>query len=158
MHNPSVFPVLLPITRHCEQRCQCCYQGRPEQYLGTTPLETAAQLRKYEKTVMEAVSDYLGQLYKHTMETLTRRYGETFMGMTKVQFVLTVPAVWSDARRLVFGKAEQSHTTAGAALTIPHVQLQNSSLAGMSHHGVEEPFIKSFTLAFGPGKVIVDRC
>jgi molecular chaperone DnaK (HSP70) len=64
-----------------------------------SPLETAAQLRKYEKTVMEAVTDYLGQIHKHTMETLTRRYGETFMGMTKVQFVLTVPAVWSDAAK-----------------------------------------------------------
>lgn len=48
---------------------------------------------------MEAVSDYLGQIHKHTMETLTKRYGETFMGMTTVQFVLTVPAVWSDAAK-----------------------------------------------------------
>ncbi|KAF1945173.1 actin-like ATPase domain-containing protein [Clathrospora elynae] len=64
-----------------------------------SPLETAAQLRKFEKTVMEAVSDYLSQIYKHTMETLTKRYGETFMGMTKVQFVLTVPAMWSDSAK-----------------------------------------------------------
>ncbi|KAF2873169.1 Hsp70 family protein-like protein [Massariosphaeria phaeospora] len=64
-----------------------------------SPLETAAQLRKYEKTVMEAVSDYLAQIHKHTMETLTRRYGETFMSMTQVQFVLTVPAVWSDSAK-----------------------------------------------------------
>lgn len=64
-----------------------------------SPLETASQLRKYQKTVMEAVSDYLAQIYKHTMETLTRRYGETFMSMTKVQFVLTVPAVWSDSAK-----------------------------------------------------------
>lgn len=64
-----------------------------------SPLETAAQLRRYEKTVMEAVSDYLSQIYKHTMETLTRRYGETFMQLTKVQFVLTVPAVWSDSAK-----------------------------------------------------------
>jgi molecular chaperone DnaK (HSP70) len=61
-----------------------------------SPVETASQLRKHEKTVMEAVSDYLAQIYKHTMETLTRRYGESFMSMTKVQFVLTVPASWSD--------------------------------------------------------------
>lgn len=64
-----------------------------------SPLETAAQLRRFEKTVMEAVSDYLAQIYKHTMETLTRRYGETFMSLTKVQFVLTVPAVWSDSAK-----------------------------------------------------------
>jgi hypothetical protein len=64
-----------------------------------SPLDTAAQLRKYERTVMDAVSDYLTQIYKHTMDTLTRRYGETFMSMTKVQFVLTVPAVWSDSAK-----------------------------------------------------------
>lgn len=64
-----------------------------------SPLDTAAQLRKYDKTVMDAVSDYLAQLYKHTMDTLARRYGETFMSTTKVQFVLTVPAVWSDAAK-----------------------------------------------------------
>lgn len=64
-----------------------------------SPLETAAQLRKCDKTVMDGVSDYLTQLYKHTMETLTRRYGESFMAMTKVQFVLTVPAVWSDSAK-----------------------------------------------------------
>ncbi|KAF3008731.1 hypothetical protein E8E13_009848 [Curvularia kusanoi] len=64
-----------------------------------SPLETAAHLRKHEKTVNEAVTDYLSQIYKHTMETLTRRYGETFMSLTKVQFVLTVPAVWSDSAK-----------------------------------------------------------
>lgn len=64
-----------------------------------SPLDTAAQLGKYRKTVMDAVSDYLKEIYKHTIETLTRRYGETFMSMTKVQFVLTVPAVWSDAAK-----------------------------------------------------------
>lgn len=64
-----------------------------------SPLETAAQLRRCDKTVMDAISDYLTQLYKHTMETLTRRYGESFMSMTKVEFVLTVPAVWSDSAK-----------------------------------------------------------
>ncbi|KAF2460238.1 hypothetical protein BDY21DRAFT_280700 [Lineolata rhizophorae] len=64
-----------------------------------SPLDTAAQLRRYDKTVADAVSDYLTMVYGHTMDTLTRRYGETFMSMTKVEFVLTVPAVWSDAAK-----------------------------------------------------------
>lgn len=64
-----------------------------------SPLETASQLRKFDKTVMEAASDYLAQIYKHTIATLTKRYGETFMSITKVQFVLTVPAVWSDSAK-----------------------------------------------------------
>jgi molecular chaperone DnaK (HSP70) len=48
---------------------------------------------------MDAVSDYLRQIYTHTMETLSRRYGETFMSSTTVEFVLTVPAVWSDSAK-----------------------------------------------------------
>ena len=64
-----------------------------------SPLDTAAQLRRYEKNVMDAVSDYLTQIYKHTMNTLTKRYGESFMAITKIEFVLTVPAVWSDAAK-----------------------------------------------------------
>ncbi|KAI9793023.1 MAG: hypothetical protein M1833_000844 [Piccolia ochrophora] len=64
-----------------------------------SPLETANQLRQYDRNVMDAVSDYLTQIYKHTIDTLTRRYGESFMSMTKVEFVMTVPAVWSDAAK-----------------------------------------------------------
>ncbi|OTB04153.1 hypothetical protein M426DRAFT_262375 [Hypoxylon sp. CI-4A] len=64
-----------------------------------SPQETATQLKKYNKTVIDAVSDYLTEIYKHTMDTLTRRYGESFMGSTNVDFVLTCPAVWSDAAK-----------------------------------------------------------
>lgn len=62
-------------------------------------METAAQLKKYNKNVVDAVSDYLTQIYKHTMDTLTKRYGDSFMSSTKVEFVLTCPAVWSDAAK-----------------------------------------------------------
>lgn len=61
--------------------------------------ETAAQLGAAGKTVVDAVSDYLTQIHKHTMQTLTRRYGERFIKDTKVEFVLTCPAVWSDAAK-----------------------------------------------------------
>ncbi|KFH41742.1 Heat shock 70 kDa protein 12A-like protein [Hapsidospora chrysogenum ATCC 11550] len=64
-----------------------------------SPLDTAAQLKRFNKNVVDAVSDYLTQIYKHTMDTLTRRYGESFMGSTRVEFVLTCPAVWSDAAK-----------------------------------------------------------
>ncbi|KAI1388733.1 actin-like ATPase domain-containing protein [Hypoxylon trugodes] len=64
-----------------------------------SPQETATQLKKYNKTVVDAVSDYLTEIYKHTMSTLTRRYGESFMASTNVDFVLTCPAVWSDAAK-----------------------------------------------------------
>ncbi|KAI1175764.1 actin-like ATPase domain-containing protein [Nemania sp. FL0916] len=61
--------------------------------------ETATQLQAYRKTVVDAVADYLTEIYRYTMDTLTRRYGESFMASTKVDFVLTCPAVWSDAAK-----------------------------------------------------------
>lgn len=61
--------------------------------------DTAAQLRRFNKNVVDAVSDYLTQIHAHTMDTLTRRYGESFMASTKVDWVLTCPAVWSDAAK-----------------------------------------------------------
>jgi molecular chaperone DnaK (HSP70) len=64
-----------------------------------SPQETATQLKTFNKTVVDSVSDYLTEIYKHTMDTLTRRYGESFMASTKVDFVLTCPAVWSDAAK-----------------------------------------------------------
>lgn len=64
-----------------------------------SPLDTAAQLRKCGRTVKDAITDYLKKIYEHTMETMTRRYGEGFMRSTKVEFVLTVPALWSDAAK-----------------------------------------------------------
>ncbi|KAI2642096.1 actin-like ATPase domain-containing protein [Xylaria nigripes] len=64
-----------------------------------SPQETGTQLKAFNKTVVDAVSDYLTEIYKHTMDTLTRRYGESFMASTKVEFVLTCPAVWSDAAK-----------------------------------------------------------
>ncbi|KAK0384295.1 hypothetical protein NLU13_8383 [Sarocladium strictum] len=64
-----------------------------------SPLDTAAQLKRFGKNVVDAVSDYLTQVHAHTMDTLTRRYGESFMASTRVEFVLTCPAVWSDAAK-----------------------------------------------------------
>ncbi|KAI1344086.1 actin-like ATPase domain-containing protein [Xylariaceae sp. FL0016] len=64
-----------------------------------SPQETATQLKTFHKNVVDAVSDYLTEVHRHTMDTLTRRYGESFMASTKVDFVLTCPAVWSDAAK-----------------------------------------------------------
>jgi hypothetical protein len=103
-----------------------------------SPLDTAAQLRQYGKTVMDAVSDYLTMIYNHTLETLTKRYGEQFMKTVKVEWVLTVPAVWSDsaknatlqaAERAGMGKAKNlkliSEPEAAAVYTLKAIQPNN---------------------------------
>ncbi|KAL8366030.1 hypothetical protein RB595_004694 [Gaeumannomyces hyphopodioides] len=82
-------------------------------------LETATQLRRYNKTVVDAVSDYLTQVHRHTMDTLTRRYGESFMASTKVDYVLTCPAVWSDAaKNTTLQAAERAGMGARASISM----------------------------------------
>lgn len=50
-------------------------------------------------TAVDVIRDYLSALYKHVMTTLYRRFDRGVMQMTKVDFVLTVPAIWSDAAK-----------------------------------------------------------
>ncbi|KAI9773266.1 MAG: hypothetical protein M1839_002178 [Geoglossum umbratile] len=50
-------------------------------------------------TVVDVVRDYLSALYKHTMETLYRKFERGVLNATKIDFVLTVPAIWSDAAK-----------------------------------------------------------
>jgi actin-like ATPase involved in cell morphogenesis len=81
-------------------RCMKLFLDRSQKLpFYVSPRETATQLKQYNKNVVDAVSDYLTEIYKHTMDTLTRRYGEAFMSTTKVEFVLTCPAVWSDTAK-----------------------------------------------------------
>lgn len=47
----------------------------------------------------DVVQDYLTALYKHIMTTLYRRFERGVMAATRVDFVLTVPAIWSDAAK-----------------------------------------------------------
>ncbi|KAH9831286.1 glycoside hydrolase family 47 protein, partial [Teratosphaeria destructans] len=57
------------------------------------------QLQASGRTVKEAVADYLEAVFKHTKEILARRYGQDFVSTTKLQLILTVPAVWSEAAK-----------------------------------------------------------
>jgi len=64
-----------------------------------SPIETAAHLRSHDKTVMDALTDYLSLLHKHTLDHLVRRYGPAFTSYTPLEYVLTLPAIWSDAAK-----------------------------------------------------------
>lgn len=51
------------------------------------------------KKPVDIVTDYLTALRAYTVQTLERRLGREMMSRTKVEYVLTVPAVWSDKAR-----------------------------------------------------------
>jgi molecular chaperone DnaK (HSP70) len=42
------------------------------------------------------VADYLREIHKHAEAELMKRYGAIFLDTTDVEWILTVPAVWSD--------------------------------------------------------------
>ncbi|CAF9934329.1 MAG: hypothetical protein HETSPECPRED_009185 [Heterodermia speciosa] len=50
-------------------------------------------------TAADVVHDYLAGIYKHIMTTLYRRFDQGVMQMTTIDFVLTVPAIWSDGAK-----------------------------------------------------------
>ncbi|KAI7459930.1 actin-like ATPase domain-containing protein [Hortaea werneckii] len=66
------------------------------------------QLTATQKNVGTVVADYLKSLFDHTREILNRRYGEFFVATTKLQVVLTVPAVWSDKAQDATVKAAEA--------------------------------------------------
>lgn len=56
-----------------------------------------AQLLRKGKNAQSVVADYLSQLWKHAKTVLERRW--PFLSTTKLEVILTVPAVWSDAAK-----------------------------------------------------------
>lgn len=52
-------------------------------------------LSDYKKDAVEVAGDYLRQIVHHVHQVLQRRFGIASMDMN-LEFVLTVPALWSD--------------------------------------------------------------
>ncbi|KAF3929591.1 hypothetical protein ABW19_dt0208497 [Dactylella cylindrospora] len=51
------------------------------------------------KEAIDVVADYLSGVYTHAIERLCQNYGKDFVDVTPIEFVLTVPAIWSDKAR-----------------------------------------------------------
>lgn len=62
-------------------------------------VDLRGHLRRTGKDAQTVVADYLTELWKHARAQLERRYGHCFITTTKMDVVLTVPAVWSDAAK-----------------------------------------------------------
>lgn len=57
------------------------------------------------KLPVDIARDYISSLYHHAMQTLWRQNSPEVMRMTKVDFVLTVPACWGEAAKARTRKA-----------------------------------------------------
>jgi hypothetical protein len=73
----------------------------PRQELPAFVSKTEIQqlIAKSGKDAVSVVADYLTQIYKHTEAELTKRYGDLFIQTTETQWIITVPAIWSDTAK-----------------------------------------------------------
>ncbi|KAK6346385.1 hypothetical protein TWF730_010711 [Orbilia blumenaviensis] len=67
--------------------------------------QEASKRVPHNKAVIDLVTDYLSTLRAHIAETLIRAYGLTAFKKSKLKYILTVPAIWSE-------KAKEIHLEA----------------------------------------------
>jgi hypothetical protein len=62
----------------------------------TSAATTEAELTKLAKPPVSVASDYIGAIYQHALKVISGKYPKDYLDMLDKQFVLSVPAVWSD--------------------------------------------------------------
>ncbi|KAJ5219672.1 hypothetical protein N7468_008876 [Penicillium chermesinum] len=78
-------------------------------------IEAKSHLKSLGKSTVDAIADYLRALVGHAKEILRRRF-DSALDIMEIQYILTVPAVWSD-------KAKDLTMQAGCRAGIPRAQL-----------------------------------
>ena len=56
---------------------------------------TAAELEKLGKPVVDVATDYIASIYKHALQRIESEVPADYLKMCQKKFVITVPAVWS---------------------------------------------------------------
>lgn len=57
---------------------------------------TKAELRRLGKPAVDVAADYMTALYEHALSKIQASWPVNYLQMLKMEFVLSVPAVWSD--------------------------------------------------------------
>lgn len=66
----------------------------------STPAHKSANvLAKLKITVVQVVADFLTSIREVTIESIERTYGAEWVQKSVIEYVLTVPAIWSDAAK-----------------------------------------------------------
>ncbi|RPA90381.1 actin-like ATPase domain-containing protein [Choiromyces venosus 120613-1] len=84
-----------------------------------SPLTKTRQMIPTGKRPVNVVADYLSELHKHTIEHLVKTLGKEVVEVSPLDFILTVPAVWSDAaKNLTLQAAELAGFGGGSSLRL----------------------------------------
>ncbi|KAG6218859.1 hypothetical protein E4U50_008121 [Claviceps purpurea] len=79
-------------------------QQRPL-YLPAKQIEE--ELKSLPKSPLEIAADFIGAIYAHALEEISSSVPKAYMDMCHKEFVLSVPAVWSDAAKNATLKAAE---------------------------------------------------
>jgi len=74
----------------------------------TTPArKTAQKLEQLGISVVTVVKDFLSEIRQTTIQEIERTYGNDWVRRSKIEYVLTVPAIWSDAAKSLMVQAAE---------------------------------------------------
>lgn len=88
-----------------------------------SPNEIYNQLRQHDRDVEAAIADFLHKIREHALDTLRKRWGEVFLRSTKIEYVLTVPAIWSDGGKETMKQVAKRAGFAGELKMISEVSI-----------------------------------
>ncbi|KAF8861505.1 Hsp70 family protein-like protein [Acephala macrosclerotiorum] len=72
-------------------------------------LNVKSDLQRIGKTALDITADYMGAIYKHAMYVIRSKVSVDYLDVCQKQFVLSVPAVWSDkAKDVTLQAAEKA--------------------------------------------------
>lgn len=72
-------------------------------------VKTAAQLRRLGIAPVEVIEDFLSAIKNIVYENIENTYHREFVEESKVEYVITIPAIWSDsAKALMVGAAQKA--------------------------------------------------
>jgi len=59
-------------------------------------INTEAELKKLGKPAIAVATDYISAIFRHAIQKIETKYPKSYLDMLEKQYVLSVPAVWSD--------------------------------------------------------------
>lgn len=103
------------------------------------------------RNVDKLVTDYISELSKHLMYTLREKLGDSIVKSTPLEYVVTVPAIWSDLAKDKTKKACQAAAELSSAKSPVHLVSEPEAAAIYALHGLDP-----HGLCVGDTVVVVD--
>ncbi|KAL9114873.1 MAG: hypothetical protein Q9227_001116 [Pyrenula ochraceoflavens] len=100
-------------------------------------LNTEAELKKLGKPAMAVASDFISAIFRHALDKISSKYPKTYLDMLDKEYVLSVPAVWSDKAKYATLRAARNAGITPVKLIKEPEAAALFTLNEMKHKGLE---------------------